>query len=109
VFGRWVLEARLESERPTPRPIGRLVVLLPPAEALEVRCARPGETLAVRGGAKRVVEVLREAGVPARLRPQWPVLTADGRMAWVVGVRAAESTLPEAGPMLLVTARKESP
>jgi hypothetical protein len=108
-FGRWVLEARFESERPAPRPIGRLIVLLPPAEALEVRCARPGETLAVRGGAKRVVDVLREGGVPARLRLQWPVLTADGRMVWVVGVRAAESTLPEAGPVLLVTARRESP
>jgi tRNA(Ile)-lysidine synthase len=107
-FGKWELLARLEPEIPAPRPIGRSHAVLRPAGRLEVRAALPGDTLEVKGGSKRVVDVLRDAGVPARRRPRWPVLVADGRMAWVVGVRAAESALPEAGPVLLVTARVPS-
>jgi len=39
------------------------------------------------GGTKRVVRVLAEAGVPAVLRPRWPVLADDAGILWIVGVR----------------------
>jgi len=104
-FGGWELTAAAGPEPPAPRPVGRYHALLAPSEGLEVRAARPGETLAIRDGTKRVVDVLREGGVPSRLRPRWPVLVAGGRMVWVVGVRVAEPAWAGSGPALLVTAR----
>jgi tRNA(Ile)-lysidine synthase len=104
-FGDWIVDVRVAAAIPSPLPIGRRHAVLAVAEELVVRGALPGDTLPVRGAHKRVVDVLREAGVPARLRPRWPVVLSDGRMAWVVGARVADAAGAGAGPVLVLTAR----
>jgi len=40
-------------------------------------------------GSKSVRQAMAEAGIPARLRPGWPVVTVRGKIAWVLGARVA--------------------
>lgn len=80
-------EARFGPWRIT---VGGRGVAVPLADApLRVRAARPGDRIALREGAKKVTDALREAGVAPRLRARWPVVEQHGRIAWVVGVRVA--------------------
>ena len=51
-----------------------------------------GDRISIGAGTKVVAEVLREAGVPVRLRRRWPVVEEHGRIAWVVGIRVAPAT-----------------
>ena len=69
-----------------------------------VRATRPGDRIDIRRGRKQVTDVLREAGVPPRLRSRWPVVEDHGRIVWVVGVRVAPA---ERGPVVAMTARRE--
>lgn len=54
-----------------------------------IRPARSGETC----GTVKVCELLASQGVPAMLRPLWPVLEADGRVAAVAVADGAELQL----------------
>ncbi len=93
-FGRWVVSAHRGS--PSPRPLGRrhAVLGLGDRGSLSIRGTQPGDRIEIRDGTKPVVDALREAGIPARLRPGWPLVEADGRMIWIAGVRAAAGTTP---------------
>ncbi len=71
--------------------LGRLGAVVS-GEHLLVRAAAAGDRIAIAGGAKKVFEALAEAGVPRRRRPQWPVVEADGKIVWLVGVRAAPAS-----------------
>jgi len=102
-FGPWRLTA-VPREPGDPRPIGVHAAVLP-AGPLTVRAATPGDTVALRDGSKRVVDALREAGVPERVRPRWPVVERDGTIAWVVGARVAHGTAGEGA--VLARARRE--
>ncbi len=82
-FGDWVV--CVSAPQPS---VGRFSVSLPPARRLLVRTAMVGDRIAIVGGSKPVSEALAEAGVPARVRSRWPVVEADGRIAWIAGVRA---------------------
>ncbi len=62
-----------------------------------VRAASAGDRLEIEIGSKPVAEILREAGIGARARAEWPVVEGDGRMAWVVGCRTAAWTAPGQG------------
>ncbi|MBU1226661.1 MAG: tRNA lysidine(34) synthetase TilS [Actinobacteria bacterium] len=96
-FGRWVIEADRVEAAPLP-PLSRRVLALPSDHGrLLVRAARSGDTIAMGEGSKSVAEALREAGVPARLRVVWPVVTEAGRMVWVIGSRHAAGAAAEAG------------
>jgi tRNA(Ile)-lysidine synthase len=90
-FGRHRIEAEALPDAPVPAPLGRFRVALSldPGAPLVVRAAAPGDRLDIGEGHKPVAEVLREAGIPARLRPGWPVVESGGRMAWVAGARSA--------------------
>ena len=59
---------------------------------LRLRSARAGETMAAWGrpGRVRLVKALAEAGIPARARAGWPVLTLDEEVIWLVGIRRGE-------------------
>jgi len=92
-FGPWTITAGLGG------------VVVPAAEAVVVRAARPGDRIAIGAGTKRVTEALREAGVPPRLRSRWPVVEDRGRIAWVVGVRVAPASAGE--PVMAMSATKE--
>jgi tRNA(Ile)-lysidine synthase len=88
-FGRWIVTAT-RTRRP-PVPVGRRQadLALATGETLLVRGARPGDRIDIGSGSQPVVEALRVAGVPARLRSGWPVVEAGGRMAWIAGARPA--------------------
>jgi tRNA(Ile)-lysidine synthase len=63
------------------------------AVALEVRSARPGERMEADGYdvPVRVADLLAAAGVPRMARRTWPVLTVDGQVTWIVGIRKGGS------------------
>jgi tRNA(Ile)-lysidine synthetase-like protein len=94
-YGSWVLEAWLDEAPPAAFPVGAASVVwdadvLP--DHLEVRPARAGEEMAVVGvGHKAVTDVLAEAGVPADLRPGWPVVAVDSGPIWVPGGRRGDA------------------
>lgn len=72
--------------------VGRNRIALDPGVAgagLVVRTAVPGERIDFEGGTKKVTDALAECGIPARLRPGWPVLAARGNIAWIAGCRPA--------------------
>ena len=67
-------------------------VPVPVVGPVVVRAAVAGDRISIGAGTKVVAEVLREAGVPVRLRRRWPVVEEHGRIAWVVGIRVAPAT-----------------
>ncbi len=100
-FGEWILSVGTGSHF-----IGRFGVTMARPDRLIVRTAPADERIAIAGGSKRVGAVLAEAGVPRRIRPMWPVVEADGTIAWIAGVRAAPSARSESP--ITVRARRTS-
>ena len=96
---------------------GALVACVPTDVPICLRGARPGDRMALPGGTQRVGELLRKAGIPARWRPEFPVIAieAAARVAalsrdtarlrppplvqWVPGARV----VPTIGPHAWVT------
>ncbi|MCZ7532302.1 MAG: tRNA lysidine(34) synthetase TilS [Acidimicrobiia bacterium] len=70
-----------------------------------VRAAVEGDRIDIDGGSTPVSEVLRAAGVPARKRPSWPVVMADGRIAAIAGVRVAPWARPVLGQPAVIIER----
>jgi tRNA(Ile)-lysidine synthase len=97
-FGAWRIAAG--SAEPG---LGRLGAVVAGAR-LVVRAAVAGDRIRIAGGAKKVFDALAEAGVAPRLRPRWPVVEADGKIVWLVGVRAAP--LPGEGGVGLTATRE---
>jgi tRNA(Ile)-lysidine synthase len=82
--------------------------------SLTVRTIRDGDRIAPlgMGGKTRLVrDLLREAGIPADLRPLQLVVEAEGAILWVVGVAQAESTRvsEDATEVLLLEMHHEGP
>jgi tRNA(Ile)-lysidine synthetase-like protein len=76
-------------------PVGDRAVVRPPVA---------GDRIAIGGGRhKTVADALQEAGVPARLRPRWPLVVDGDTIAWIVGVRTA----PNDGETRMLSATKE--
>ena len=100
-FGDWVVTSEAGSQS-----IGRFGVTIMRPDRLVVRTAPADERIAIVGGSKRVGDALAEAGVPRRVRPRWPVLEADGTIAWIAGVRAAPVT--PGAPLITIRARRSS-
>lgn len=91
-FGPWRLSASSASADPGPFPIGRSRVRVSAAAFAGrglIRAAEEGERIELVSGSKTVRDAMREGGIPARLRPAWPVVTLDGKIAWLAGVRVA--------------------
>ena len=113
-FGRFRLEAWIEDRPPQWRPFGGSVAILDAdaiGDAATVRAAREGDRIALPAGSKGVREAMREAGVPPRLRAEWPLLDVHGKIAWIGGVRAAAWTWigPETRRFLWLTMEEEAP
>lgn len=86
---------------------GRFTVLGDVADSVfEVRALEPGDRIDVGIGHSPVSEVLRAHGVPASLRPVSLVITVDGKIAAVAGVRVAAWAQPERGAPAIVIERK---
>ncbi len=98
--GSVLVSAWVEERPPQPWPLGTATVVLD-ADVLGMdavlRPAEPGERVEITAGSKAVSDALAEAGVPERLRAGWPVVAARGKLAWVVGARAAAWAAPTPG------------
>lgn len=107
-WGRVRFETLILDRRPPVLPLSPagLVMPLPPTE-LVVRGAQADDRVAVGGGHKRVFDALAEAGVPAVDRPGYPVVTVEGRVVWLPGVRRAVSAGDEPGGYLWAVATEE--
>jgi tRNA(Ile)-lysidine synthase len=92
-----------------PRLSRRSVEIATGGGAMRVRAAAPGDRLEIEIGSKPVAELLREAGIGARFRAEWPVVEVDGRMAWVVGCRTATWTAPRRGTDNVRITAREAP
>ena len=70
---------------------------------LHVRSARPGDRLPLAGGGHQALgRLLAARGVPARRRPEVPVVATDERVVWVAGHRAAHDLVARGGARALV-------
>jgi len=109
-FGGWRVAVEAPTARPGPVLVGRRHAAADPAAAaagLTVRAAAPGDRVDTREGSKLVADALREAGVPARRRGDWPVVCAGGTIAWVAGARLAAWAAPR-GPEVIVFRLREA-
>ncbi len=84
---RFSVERRSDHRRLVPG--GRFTVVADHPVPLVMRGWEDGDRIDVGTGTTPVAEVLRAAGVPAVVRPVSPVITRDGTIAAVVGVRTA--------------------
>ncbi|MEX2420515.1 MAG: tRNA lysidine(34) synthetase TilS, partial [Actinomycetota bacterium] len=90
--GLWVPpEARIDPLAAAPGTIARHYgVLLPALTGLVVRHIAAGDRIATGVGNRRVVEVLRDAGVPRAVRRRWPLVTSPigevDRVVWIPGI-----------------------
>jgi len=75
-------------------------------ESLGFRAVVDGDKLEIDGGSARVTEVLREAGVPSRLRPFWLAVTIDGKIAAIHGIKAASWARPVGGSRAIIIERE---
>lgn len=64
---------------------------------VEIRSAEDGDRIDVGIGTTPVMELLRSHRVPVNRRPVSPVVTRDGKIAAVLGVRTAAWAAPEPG------------
>ncbi len=72
-----------------------------------LRGVDPEDRIAIVGGHKAVGDALAEVGVPAELRPAWPVVEDAGRVVWLPLVRRAAGPAPRSGRYLGVHATDE--
>ncbi|MGD2051519.1 MAG: tRNA lysidine(34) synthetase TilS [Acidimicrobiia bacterium] len=111
--GEWALTAAA-TDGTGPIPLGPFRTRIAPAAAgdgLSVRPARDGDRIDIGGGHKTVRHALAEAGIPARLRPGWPVVEARGKIAWLAGARRAAWARPSdpAGDAVELTMERRGP
>jgi tRNA(Ile)-lysidine synthase len=108
--GRWEVRAELH---PVPvEPAGPDLATLD-AEALggqlEVRTWRQGDRIRPLGmeGTKSLQDLFTDRGVPRSARADLPVVVADGRVAWVVGVAVSDDfkLAPQTRRVAVLTAR----
>ena len=79
------------------------------AGRLQVRTWREGDRMRPLGmtGTKTLADLFTDRGVPRSLRPELPVVTVDGDVAWVAGVAVSEDFRlePEAAEVAVLSAR----
>lgn len=87
---------------------GRRTAVVDSDAAIGFRAVADGDRIEIEGGRARVVEVLRSAGVPARLRPGWLAITINGKIAAVHGIRVAPWAKPIVGESAVIIEREGS-
>ncbi len=93
-------------ELPAAPPRGRAVAWLSTAVGdLAIRGAAAGDRIDLGGHSRKVVDVLADAGMPARRRPGWPVVVAHGKIAWLVGARVGAWARPAAADRRVIELR----
>jgi tRNA(Ile)-lysidine synthase len=92
-FGRWEVRAEL-TDSPA-EPTGPDAAVLDPATlapTLVVRPWREGDRMRPLGldGTKTLQDLFTDRKVPRSLRRSLPVVTSEGRIAWIAGVAVSE-------------------
>ncbi len=93
------------SRHPTPHNTrGRFSVVRIDASAgpVGIRPVAAGDRLDVGVGSAPVTELLRDHGVPEICRPCWLLITIDGKIAAVHGVRTAAWAMPRNGDDVMI-------
>lgn len=86
----------------------RTAIRMPGAdEQIVVRGVEDGDKIDIDGGSTRVSEVLRTAGVPARVRPFWTVVTIGAKIAALHGIRVAPWARPIGGEPAVIIERED--
>jgi len=87
---------------------GRFTVLRHAAVGadLALRGSEPGDRIDIGTGSTPVKEVLRTAGIPARLRPHSLVVTVDAKIAALAGVRVASWARANYGEQAVIIERE---
>ena len=90
----WTLAGRTEVARPSPEVDRDPMCVRFDAGIvngeLEVHPPRPGERIALEPGkAGKVSDLLINRHIPRGARPRWPVVSAEGEVLWVAGLRRA--------------------
>lgn len=73
------------------------------AAGIAVRAAGVGERIDIAAGTKLVRDALAEAGIPRRLRPVWPVVANDAKIAAIIACRVAPWARPGGDRAVIVT------
>jgi tRNA(Ile)-lysidine synthase len=113
-FGLWEVRAELESGVPAAEGPD-LAVLDPSAlgSAVTVRTWREGDRMRPLGlgGSKSLQDLFTDRKVPRSLRHALPVVTADGRIAWIAGVAVSEefAARPGASESAVLSASQTPP
>lgn len=97
------------SMRPPPAISGGRITVLDAAavgDGFSIRGFQPGDRIDVTNGSTPVKEVLRVAGVPRRLRPHSPIVTVDGKIAALIGVRVASWARAQRGESGVIIERE---
>ena len=108
---RWGTHSyRVERQRyPVPqRTAGRFSVISANAAApgFSIRPVLPGDRIDIGTGSTPVTELLRDHGVPEMSRPCWLLITIDGKIAAVHGVRTAPWATPDNGDDIIIIERE---
>jgi tRNA(Ile)-lysidine synthase len=113
-FGSWEVRAELAAGVP-PAEGPDLAVLDPSAlgRSVTVRAWREGDRMRPLGlgGTKSLQDLFTDRKVPRSLRHALPVVTADGRVAWIAGVAVSEefAARPGAGESAVLRASQPGP
>jgi tRNA(Ile)-lysidine synthase len=99
-FGRWEVRADLRGKAPPPEGADR-AMLDPEAidASLVVRTWREGDRMRPLGlgGTKTLQDLFTDRKVPRSLRRTLPVVTSQGRIAWIAGVAVSEEFVARPG------------
>ena len=97
VLGEWELRAAIEPIRPGESADAAATLRVDRASLgafLAVRAPRPGDRIRLRGGSRKLADVMIDRRVPKELRPRVAVVTiADGSIFWVPGVAVSSAAL----------------
>ncbi|MGQ0648134.1 MAG: tRNA lysidine(34) synthetase TilS [Gemmatimonadaceae bacterium] len=96
-FGPWVFRSGDPAQLPRVSEPTPWEVWVPADCRLVVREWAPGDRLRLRGSTRRVTRFLAEAGIAGPQRRGWPVVTANGEIVWVPGVRRAHAAPVRSG------------
>jgi tRNA(Ile)-lysidine synthase len=98
------------SDAPPPSIAGGRFTLLSEravGDEFHVRGLAQGDRIDIGDGSTPVKELLRSAGVPSRVRPYSLIVTVDGRIAALVGVRVASWARASIGDATVIIEREE--
>ena len=99
-FGSWEVRAELEAGVP-PAESPDLAVLDPAVlgQSVTVRAWRDGDRMRPLGlgGSKSLQDLFTDRKVPRSLRHALPIVTANGRIAWIAGVAVSEEFAAKPG------------